>query len=177
MENIPRNKIVVGIDGSSESVNALRYASGLASATGHDLVAFASWLPRIVLKDYTPEWAPEQDAHGTLVRAIEQDAHDTLDWAIEQDAHDTLDWAIEQDAHETLDKSIEQAFGANIPENLKREVVMGAAASNLLKASKDAAMVVLGTRGRGGFKGLVMGSVSSSLAAHASCPVLIHHGE
>ena len=165
MENIPRNKIVVGIDGSSESVNALRYASGLASAMGHDLVAFASWLPRIVLKDYTPEWAPEQDAHGTLVRAIEQDAHDTLDWA------------IEQDAHETLDKSIEQAFGANIPENLKREVVMGAAASNLLKASKDAAMVVLGTRGRGGFKGLVMGSVSSSLAAHASCPVLIHHGE
>ena len=79
--------------------------------------------------------------------------------------------------HETLDKSIEQAFGANIPENLKREVVMGPAASNLLKASKDAAMLVLGTRGRGGFKGLVMGSVSSSLAAHASCPVLIHHGE
>lgn len=141
MNNIPRSRIVVGIDGSSESVNALRYASDLASAMGHDLVAFASWLPRIVLEDYTPEWAPEQEAR------------------------------------ENLDKAIEQAFGADIPENLKREVIVGPAAPNLLKASKDAAMVVLGTRGRGGFKGLVMGSVSSSLAAHASCPVLIHHGE
>ena len=54
---------------------------------------------------------------------------------------------------------------------------MGPAAPNLIEASKDAAMLVLGTRGRGGFKGLVMGSVSSSLAAHAQCPVLIHHGE
>lgn len=87
----------------------------------------------------------------------------------------TREWGPEQDARENLEKAIKQAFGADIPEDLQREVIVGPAAPNLLKASEDAAMIVLGTRGRGGFKGLVMGSVSSSLAAHAKCPVLIHH--
>lgn len=141
MEKTDRSKIIVGIDGSAQSISALRYASSLAASLGHDLVAFSSWLPRIALEDYTPEWAPEQDAR------------------------------------DALDKSITEAFGENVPANLEREVTMGPAAPNLIEASKDAAMLVLGTRGRGGFKGLVMGSVSSSLAAHAKCPVLIHHGE
>lgn len=141
MENIPRSRIVVGIDGSPQSIAALRYAATLAATLGHGLVAFWSWLPRIALEDYTPEWAPEQDAR------------------------------------DALDKSIDSAFGDDAPANLEREVAMGPAAPNLIEASKGAAMLVLGTRGRGGFKGLVMGSVSSSLAAHAQCPVLIHHGE
>ena len=141
MENTPRTTVVVGIDGSPQSISALRYAATLAGSLGHDLVAFSSWLPRIALEDYTPDWAPEQDAR------------------------------------DSLEKSIEQAFGEDVPANLARKVVMGPAAPNLIEASKDAAMLVLGTRGRGGFKGLVLGSVSSSLAAHAKCPVLIHHGE
>ena len=37
-------------------------------------------------------------------------------------------------------------------------------------------MIVVGTRGRGGFKGMVLGSVSSSVASHAKCPVVIAHG-
>ncbi|GAA5227071.1 universal stress protein [Paeniglutamicibacter antarcticus] len=141
MENTPRSRIVVGIDGSAQSISALRYAATLASALGNELVAFTSWLPRVALEDYTPDWAPEQDAR------------------------------------DALEKSIVQAFGDDIPENLEREVVMGPAAPNLIEASKNAVMLVMGTRGRGGFTGLVMGSVSSSLAAHAKCPVLIHHGE
>lgn len=141
MENNPRNTVVVGVDGSPQSISALRYAATLAAPLGHGLVAFASWLPRIALEDYTPDWAPEEDARATL------------------------------------EKSIEQAFGQDVPAGLERKVVMGPAAPNLIEASKDAAMLVLGTRGRGGFKGLVLGSVSSSLAAHAKCPVLIHHGE
>lgn len=141
MENTPRSNVVVGIDGSPQSISALRYAATLAASLGHGLVAFSSWLPRIALEDYTPDWAPEQDAR------------------------------------DALEKSIEQAFGEDIPAGLERRVVMGPAAPNLIEASKDAAMLVLGTRGRGGFKGLLLGSVSSSLAAHAKCPVLIHHGE
>lgn len=141
MENTPHSRIVVGVDGSAQSISALRYAATLAASLGNELVAFTSWLPRVALEDYTPDWAPEQDAR------------------------------------DALEKSIVQAFGDDIPENLEREVVMGPAAPNLIEASKNAAMMVMGTRGRGGFTGLVMGSVSSSLAAHAKCPVLIHHGE
>lgn len=141
MENAPRTKVIVGVDGSPQSIEALRYAAPLSRALGHDLVAFASWLPRIALEDYTPEWDPEADARLAL------------------------------------DAALTEAFGENLPEHLKREVVMGPAAPTLIEASKDAAMLVMGTRGRGGFKGLLLGSVSSSLAAHAHCPVLIHHGE
>lgn len=141
MENTPTSTVVVGVDGSPQSISALRYAATLAAPLGYGLVAFWSWLPRIALEDYTPEWAPEQEAR------------------------------------DSLEKSIEQAFGQDVPAGLQRKVVMGPAAPNLIEASKEAAMLVLGTRGRGGFKGLVLGSVSSSLAAHAKCPVLIHHGE
>lgn len=141
MENAPRTKVIVGVDGSPQSIEALRYAAPLAKALGHEVQAFASWLPRIALEDYTPDWAPEADARTAL------------------------------------DVAITEAFGENVPEHLTREVVMGPAAPILIEASKDAAMLVMGTRGRGGFKGLLLGSVSSSLAAHAHCPVLIHHGE
>ncbi len=43
----------------------------------------------------------------------------------------------------------------------------------LIEASRDADMVVLGSRGTGGFGVLVMGSVTSQVAHHAACPVLI----
>ena len=141
METAPRTKVIVGVDGSPQSIEALRYAAPLSKALGHELQAFASWLPRIALEDYTPEWNPEADARAAL------------------------------------DAAITEAFGEDVPDHLEREVVMGPAAPTLIEASKEAAMLVMGTRGRGGFKGLLLGSVSSSLAAHAHCPVLIHHGE
>jgi nucleotide-binding universal stress UspA family protein len=49
----------------------------------------------------------------------------------------------------------------------------GVPAEELINASRDADMVVLGSRGAGGFKHLVMGSVSTQVAHHAHCPVLI----
>jgi len=42
-----------------------------------------------------------------------------------------------------------------------------------MNASEESTMLVVGTRGHGGFSGLLLGSVSSACAEHASCPVLV----
>jgi nucleotide-binding universal stress UspA family protein len=60
---------------------------------------------------------------------------------------------------------------------MRREVREGGAAKVLLEVSEGAAMVIVGSRGHGGFTGLLLGSVSANVAEHASCPVLIIHGD
>lgn len=51
----------------------------------------------------------------------------------------------------------------------------GSPAAVLVELSKDAGLLVVGSRGRGGFKGLLMGSVSQECTAHAHCPIVIVH--
>ncbi len=56
---------------------------------------------------------------------------------------------------------------------IRRVVVRGRAADTLIKAAEGADMLVVGSRGRGGFRGLLLGSVSQSIAHHGDCPVVI----
>jgi nucleotide-binding universal stress UspA family protein len=56
---------------------------------------------------------------------------------------------------------------------VERVLVAGSAADALLGGARRAAMVVVGGRGVGGFRGLLLGSVSQQLAHHAACPVVV----
>jgi nucleotide-binding universal stress UspA family protein len=61
----------------------------------------------------------------------------------------------------------------NPPVTIERKLLKGRPADTLILASDGAAMLVVGSRGRGGFRGLLLGSVSQQIAQHASCPVVI----
>jgi nucleotide-binding universal stress UspA family protein len=75
-------------------------------------------------------------------------------------------------AQELTDKVLAGIAGAR-PESVTVEAVNGIPAHVLLRAAADADLVVLGARGSGGFARLSMGSVSSQVAHHAHCPVVI----
>lgn len=81
------------------------------------------------------------------------------------------------DYEKVLNEVVDEVFGADRPPYMTLLVREGNAAHLLIEASKDADLVVVGSRGHGGFAGLLLGSVSAKLAEHASCPVLIHHGD
>lgn len=86
-----------------------------------------------------------------------------------------LDWTPEEDTRELLDQAVREAFGSDPPAGLRRSVRQGHAASVLAKAGAGAEMLIVGSRGHGGFAGMLLGSVSASVSAHARCPVLIIH--
>ena len=75
-------------------------------------------------------------------------------------------------AQKETDKMLAGLSGSS-PESVTVKAVHGFPVEELINASKDADIVVLGSRGAGGFKHLLMGSVSSQVAHHAHCPVLI----
>jgi nucleotide-binding universal stress UspA family protein len=87
------------------------------------------------------------------------------------------DWDPARDMERVLREAVQQVFGDQPPVPIEMSVREGGAARVLLEASQGAHLLVVGSRGHGGFVGLLLGSVSASVAEHASCPVLVVHGD
>jgi nucleotide-binding universal stress UspA family protein len=137
----PFARIVVGVDGSEPSIEALRQAQRLATPLGAKVMANAYW-------DYPQVYA------GYVMVGIE---------------------GFEERAAQILDEAVRTAFGDETPSNVVTNLVRGHPRDALIEATRDADLVVVGRRGHGGFGGLLLGSVSSALVAHAHCPVLVVH--
>ncbi|GLZ06558.1 universal stress protein [Actinomadura sp. NBRC 104412] len=80
-------------------------------------------------------------------------------------------------AQEILEEGVERLRDAAPGLEVRSDLERGSAAAKLIELSGRAEMIVLGSRGLGGFAGLVLGSVSAQVAAHAGCPVVVLRGE
>jgi nucleotide-binding universal stress UspA family protein len=136
--------IVVGVDGSGHSQRALERAMNEA-AVRH--------VPLTVL---------------TVHEAIKGYYGHTVTY---QDDPERTEEARKAAQAET-DKVLAELAGPR-PDSVTVKAVHGFPVEELINAAKDADMLVLGSRGAGGFARLMMGSVSSQVAQHAYCPVLI----
>ncbi|PPB49960.1 universal stress protein UspA [Arthrobacter pityocampae] len=141
MSTATASRIVVGVDGSQQSVEALRYAQRLAPAFDATILAVAAW-------DYPAEY-PGYVPLGTSEFADAAKIH--------------------------LEHAVTRAYGGNVPSGLETTVVFAHPGKALVQASRDAALLIVGRRGHGTFRGLLLGSVSNSCVSHAHCPVLVVH--
>jgi nucleotide-binding universal stress UspA family protein len=83
----------------------------------------------------------------------------------------------EKETAANLHTTLEEVLGSQPLVPVREIVRRGSAARELVQASQGAQLLVVGSRGHGGFTGLLLGSVSSACAEHAHCPVLIIHGD
>jgi nucleotide-binding universal stress UspA family protein len=85
------------------------------------------------------------------------------------------DWSPDADAQLILDDAVQTVFGENVPGWFSGTIREGQPARLLIEESAGAQMLIVGSRGHGGFAGLLLGSVSAACAEHAKCPVLVLH--
>jgi nucleotide-binding universal stress UspA family protein len=134
--------IVVGVDGSASSLEALRWAAEEAHLRGAELRVVTAW---------SVPWAIYSAA------SIPPNLVDDLQEGARQMSADAV-----------------KGLGAEFDDVLIRsEVVEGEPTHVLIEGSRDAQLLVLGCRGFGGFRELLLGSVSQQCAHHAACPVVI----
>jgi nucleotide-binding universal stress UspA family protein len=135
-----QQRFVVGIDGSSESKEALRWALGVARLTGAAVDVVAAWR------------SPVSDNLSVLGGDL---------------------GGVEGDARKMLAKVLSQVGDDASGVEVRELVGEGAPAKVLLESAKHADLLVIGSRGRGGFASAVLGSVSLACVLHSSCPVLV----
>lgn len=138
-------RIVVGVDGSEQSKEALRWTARQAELIGGSVEAVTAW----ELPGTHYGWVP--------------------------DPEDVAEFNTQ--CRETLDKTIDDVLGSEPAIEVRRFVRRGEPAAVLLGMAKDAELLVVGNRGHGAFVGALLGSVSSRCVQHASCPVVVVHGQ
>ena len=144
-------RVVVGVDGSPDSVRALKWGADYAKAQGAELLAVSVFeVPVVFGGPYALSGIPEPDK-------LEEEARTALSEAVRE--------ALGEGAEVT--ERVEQGHPARVLVNASR------AAQAVLAAAQGAQLVVVGSRGRGGFVGLMLGSVSQYCVTHARCPVLV----
>jgi nucleotide-binding universal stress UspA family protein len=92
-------------------------------------------------------------------------------------AVETLVRDFEQSAAAVLNQVADSVVGPDPGVPVERRVVEGGAAAVLVDVAEGAELLVVGSRGRGGFKGLLLGSVAQQCLHHAPCPVVVVRGE
>jgi nucleotide-binding universal stress UspA family protein len=135
--------VVVGVDGSPDSLLAAAYGFEQAAEHGVGVEAVHAWTPP------APPWR-------STIRPLAPDADE-----LEQAELHLLNAAL---------AGLRTAY-PGVP--TRTRVVAGGAAHALVEASRTAQLVVVGSRGMGGFRGLLLGSVSQQLLHHADCPVAV----
>ncbi|MGH2780041.1 MAG: universal stress protein [Gaiellaceae bacterium] len=138
--------IVVGVDHSEGAKAALRFAVGEAKLRQASLRVVHAWQLGYVAASFIPGSYPELG--GEL-----------------NDLRDA--------AEATLEATLREIVPATGEVEIERRVVEGAPSAVLVDESRDAELLVVGSRGLGGFSGLLLGSVSQQCAHHAVCPVVI----
>jgi nucleotide-binding universal stress UspA family protein len=136
-------RIVVGVDGSDTSRKALAWAYDEAGHHGASLVVVTTWQPATL--PLYGSVPPENYGDQPRKEALELLERFTAE-------------LVPKDPAVDVRTSVEE--GKN-------------PAKVLIERSKDADLVVVGSRGRGGFVGMLLGSVSQHIVAHAECPVVV----
>ena len=137
-------RIVIGVDGSPASRTALEWAGDEAVRHGSELVVLTAWLP-------VPP--PLAGTSSTLPTHGLTDAGET--------------------AKELLMAAVRDVLGEDPPVLVQPQVKEGSAAKLLIDFSEDADLLVVGSSGHGGFAGMLLGSVSQHVTAHAKCTVVV----
>ena len=138
-------KIVVGVDGSPGGEAALRWAVEEAKVRGAELL--------IVHAYETPFYLVGMGEPAPV--AVEPET-------------------VEDAARAVMDEVVEPVLATGTDGvTVHKAIAEGPAAAVLREAAHDADLLVVGTRGRGGFTGLLLGSVSSQVTHHAPCPVVV----
>lgn len=147
-------RIVVGVDGSPGSQRALDWAAEEAALRGVGLEVVTTY-------ESEPEWAGLPADAGMTSKQIEA-------------VRDHVATATRRAAEHA--KGVAEKMIGRLPRTTHAEAVVIASqrpAEALVERSRDAEMLVVGSRGLGGFKTLMLGSVSQQCATHAHCPVVI----